>query len=720
MILLRTNLAFVLAIAYLSSFEAVHVWADDGASRFALSDSRADYVHWIELYDADSTLIDPTAENPRPYSTEMTCGRCHDYDSISHGWHFNAAEPGATIGRPGQPWIWNDPRTGTSLPLSYRRWEGTYDPDSLGLTRWSVAAKFGGYLPGGGVGSEASLKKTQTSEEDSDSVKPDEPAADASDDSAPQTDEASQEDSEEYKSEDRSAITGPMPVDCMLCHRGTASAYSPVEWSEQIESQNFAYAPTVAAALATIEGSMKSIKEPIDPNNAERQAELPKLKYDATRFRSDGKVFFDVVRKPRNESCYHCHTNVPTEQIGLSRWEHDTDFHVQAGMACADCHRNGIDHHIVRGYEGEQLPTGKSLPSLSCQGCHIGSNESTNAADDALVGRLGAPKPEHRGLPPLHFEKLSCTACHSGPQLSETPARWMNSITHQLGHKEHRVGDELPGIIGPVMLPIDQEFKVNASTGKYTPHKLTWPSFWGVIEDGKLRPLNPDQAFELTRKATKVRKDFREELATVKLSLKDREAILGEDRAKAKPEELTAEETAKLDAEIAKRAEIQAKQAVYAALDDIEKAIPNSRAVHVSGGVIRAKWNTINKFQIMDDASYANFMKPYAWAIGHDVRPARQSLGAKGCVECHSNNAPFFAAAVTPVATMDRIESESKSALELQGADFIRLSLWNQMFGGRTWFKYAAFVSIGLALFFVLGSAIGNFNSWLTMLRTRA
>ena len=29
-------------------------------------------------------------------------------------------------------------------------------------------------------------------------------------------------------------------------------------------------------------------------------------------------------------------------------------------------------------------------------------------------GRMGAPEPIHKGLPPVHLEKLSCTACHSG------------------------------------------------------------------------------------------------------------------------------------------------------------------------------------------------------------------------------------------------------------------------------------------------------------------
>ncbi len=46
-----------------------------------------------------------------------TCGRCHDYESISHGWHFNAFQPDSVDARQGEPWIWTDPKTGTNCPF---------------------------------------------------------------------------------------------------------------------------------------------------------------------------------------------------------------------------------------------------------------------------------------------------------------------------------------------------------------------------------------------------------------------------------------------------------------------------------------------------------------------------------------------------------------------------------------------------------------------------
>ena len=57
--------------------------------------------------------------------------------------------------------------------------------------------------------------------------------------------------------------------------------------------------------------------------------------------------------------------------------------------------------------------------------------------------------------------------------------------------------------------------------------------------------------------------------------------------------------------------------------------------------------------------------QPYLWPIAHDVRPATQALGAKGCQECHSTDAAVFFGKVavdSPLAservswTMNRFE----------------------------------------------------------------
>jgi hypothetical protein len=98
-------------------------------------------AHLIPLRDENDQPIIPTETDPLPYSARFTCGPCHDYTAIKNGWHFGAMTA-ARSGRPGEPWLEVDPKTGTVLPLSYRRWAGSYDPRDVGLTAWDFTMLF--------------------------------------------------------------------------------------------------------------------------------------------------------------------------------------------------------------------------------------------------------------------------------------------------------------------------------------------------------------------------------------------------------------------------------------------------------------------------------------------------------------------------------------------------------------------------------------------------
>ncbi len=651
-------------------------------SRFATSDNMSGYVHWIDLYDAQNTRIDPSSERPQPYSPAKTCGRCHDYEQIVHGWHFNSTLDGVEHGRPGQPWIWSDPRSGTHLPLSYRKWPGSFDPDALGLTRWQVAEKLGGFLPGGGPGSEESLAVALP------------PGSVA----------------ENAQAEDKRKVTGPLPVDCMMCHHARGSGYSPFAWTENIEDQNFAYAPTAAMGIAIIDGSLRRLKEDFDVNAEGAADKLPKVVYEQARFRGDGKVFFDLVRKPTNDACYYCHTNVSADIATGGRWLHDEDIHLRAGMQCADCHRNGLDHHTVRGFEGEQHPAGSAIASLSCVGCHMPGPSAGVASAEA--GRLGAPQPMHAGLPALHFDKLSCTACHSGPAASDSLGRQLNSIAHRLGSHEKRTGNEFPGIIAAVSLPVSPSgaHGVDAGAGKYTPHRLMWPSYWATIQDKRVKPLNPNEAYELVRRPLKVKREFTEDLAEVKLALSTRSELIGEERARLKPEEWTEEEQAKIAQAESEARRLQVAERIAAALEAIEAEYPNSQALWISGGAgfVRDGEQAIKSVDVdlLGDAG-----KPYAWPLAHNVRPARQALGVNGCVECHSQSSQFFGATIQPIGLLPDQVTTTLKAHELQQADMQRLETWNQMFVGRSLFKILGLIALGLTSLLTLSALAWNIGN---------
>ncbi len=451
-------------------------------SRFAATNSRSQYVHWIDLYDADDVKIDPEAEDARPYSPMYTCGRCHDYKAISHGYHFNAPFSGESEGRSGEPWIWTDTRTGTQIPLSYRDWPGTYNPRDLGISDREFVLKFGHHMPGGGAGAMAPAPaETSASEEK------EEPTTASTEGDSAESAAAPVED----KSAGRWKLSGELSIDCMICHSNDHT-FNAEAWWDQIGKENFAWASSVAIGLAQVEGEVAKLPDDFDPAAEDNDGkQLPKTTYTPLRVNAEKKIFFDVIRKPSNNACYYCHSTRAVGDGATPEWVHDEDVHLRAGMSCTDCHRNGIAHHTVRGYDGEQHPTGQLIETLSCRGCHLDEH-----SDEGIThgGRLGAPKPLHTGLPPLHLERLSCTACHSGPGPQESVPQVQTAMAHLLGLPSHHFGADLePGLTAPTFA---------RDEGVLYPHRMVWPAFWGKMVGENITPLHPEKVNDAVRRRT--------------------------------------------------------------------------------------------------------------------------------------------------------------------------------------------------------------------------
>ncbi len=703
-------------------------------SRFAATHSRSQYVHWIDLYDATDTKIDPSDPNAPPYSPVFTCGRCHDYEAIAHGYHFNAMQKPAPTSRAGEAWIWTDPRTGTQIPLSYRGWPGTYDPRGLGISAWDFVLKFGRHLPGGlvaGPAPEVSARDREGTEE---------PGADAATAGPPPSVPDNVPDNGRWK------LSGQLAVDCMICHSNDA-AYSPEAWWDQISKQNFAWAPAAALGIADIEGDVSKLPDDFDPAAA-KQAEpaapasdsdaqdesqdspdqqspaasegqegapaeadaagdaqeagssagahaadgptLPKTRYRALRMSADKKVFFDVVKTPADNACYYCHTTRFASADATVEWTHDEDVHLRAGMTCSDCHRNGIEHDTVRGFEGEKHSTNTSVATLSCRGCHMGDEDEVARV---VGGRLGAPKPLHRGLPTIHLELLSCTACHSGPQLDRDKQAFgvQTAMAHGLGLPSHALtADTEPGIVAPVILKSD---------GVLYPHRTVWPAFWGEMQGADVKPLSPQAVYDTLRTTLRVRGNstFTETLGKVTLKAEDKAAVLGEERAKVAPAELTADERDKL-AQLEKTKSVEAfREKLSAPLKKLKTLIqtPDAQPVYVSGGRVYRLGQDGETVEVLADQVAA--AQPYSWKLAHDVRPARWSTGASGgCYECHTLGSPFFDSQVTAVGPAPDGEPPSQRMAELAGLDRLRIDTWNLSFQGRAAFKWFGFASAGI------------------------
>jgi len=547
--------------------------------------SRAPSTHVIELIPWDvhpdtgefikgeriDPDIDPSEKVVLPFSTRLTCGGlCHSYNIISKGWHFNAGEPNVPCGRLGQPWIYFDSRTGTQILISYRPLPGTFKPGQIGLTDREFTLIFGRHMPGGGVAE----RKT--------------------------------EDPNEIL---RQYISGKLEINCLSCHnadpgqdQGSVSGYA-----VQVARGNFRWAPAASSGFASVSGSAQDMPETYDPfdpfmSNIPRRMQRvrPTITYSKTAFDHDKKVAFNIVRQVPAHRCYYCHSNLYLETENTEKWSADEDIHLTAGMTCVDCHRNGVDHNIIRGYEQESAVSENPLAATSsCRGCHLGEESSSSPVE----GRLGAPVPEHKGIPPIHFEKLTCTACHSGPWPGQKTYLAKTSRAHRLGTPNvNKSPVALPHIVSPVFAKqrgIIVAYLGRALVlegGKIAPHKLIWPAFWGTLKDRSVTPVDLED----------VQQTVGEVFAQIQLpSSGDWPSLT--------------------------------KEHIAEALASLQKTV-EGKAVYICGG----KLYSLDDSGKLCEQEGHQAAQPYLWPIAHDVRPAAQSLGVRRCEDCHSIDAPFF------------------------------------------------------------------------------
>ncbi len=555
------------------------------------TDSRSPYVHRITLYDHDGKAIRPDDMPALPYSPRTTCGKCHPYAEIRRGWHFNANDPNAFAGRPGEPWFLVDAKTGTAVPISARGWPGTIKPADAGLSDWDMVKRFGRHMPGGGFGEPRPAERSAggptplpTREGLGEGQSPRATDTRLAPIAADKTRHASAGPlgpalacgvriglpreglGEGRGSRPRWPVSGPLEIDCMICHSADQQ-HDPGEAARQIEKENFRWAATAALGLGVVRGEARKAPDDWDPyalpdpDFPERAG--PTLIYDKTRFDPDDRVLFQITRRVPNERCHFCHTTRLVGDGAPEPWHTDQDVHLAAGLLCVDCHRHGIDHAMTRGYEGESEHPARA--SRTCRGCHLG-DASSSEINTVLGGHLRAPHPNHDGLPPLHLEELTCTVCHSGPWPVEAVRRIQTAKAHQLGlPARERPADAAPTLVGPLFARPD--------------------------EDGPIAP----------------------------------------------------------------------------------------------------SWRL--------DAAEAS-ADSYRWPLAHDVRPAAQSLGARGCDDCHSLQGPVFFGRVS-LAGAGRM-------YELHGYDPALARVWALSFKARPAFKWFGFVCAALVLLVILRELLAS------------
>lgn len=715
-------------------------------------------AHRIPLKDQFDENIIPTEPYPLPYSTRYTCAPCHDYNVIQSGLHFNAAS-NVDPGRAGEPWFWVDPLTGTVLPLNYRNWEGRFYPEKIGLTKWDFTLLFGRHMTGGGV---------------------------------------SEPEWEDVDPSSRWEVSGKLEINCLGCHNASREQ-SHSEWAKQVLRENFRWAGVASSGFGEVYGMASrlpptwTIIDGPNPDDTE-YAVVPSVKYDPGDFDGKHNVFFDLLRRPDDGRCLTCHSVSPVSL--LSRYSYELDVHSAAGIKCADCHRNDIRHEMIRGYEAETQESGDPERYIfSCRGCHIGKKLSGKAAEK--TGRMGAPYPLHKGIPAVHFEKLNCTVCHSGPLPAKEPVRVRTSRANRLGiYGIAQWSTDFPQIVEAVY--------ARDKWGKLAPYRLMWPSYWGKSDNGDTLPFKPSEVIDVGENILNAETETAR-ILTALLAAPDLagEPVLiigshyykvnldaGLDVFPYEGESYSEEfwwglETEKgiepLIALFDPGAEEQNVEMevlienVLFALSQMENR-PGESEIHFGGYIfsiregylekredpnkntppylkfywrsgeeiqplipgfhIRAIAATVGKEQTLTEEQVALVLReligsdtdqnkgeqgkyfyvcggrmffleneelvseedpaaaPILWPLGHQVRPARQSLGINGCKDCHTENSSFFFASVRGMGPLVTDQVEERPGVAFMGLDAPYQRLFGLSFRVRPILKLLLFVSV--------------------------
>jgi len=560
------------------------------------------------LYDEEGNIIDPVNDinAEKPYSPKQTCGKCHDYEKITQGFHFQQGK--------------DETATGTFA----ERYQWVSNPGNYG-GNWCSPAPLYNYLS----------KKTNTSSKEMDMTSftfITNGCATCHPGGGPL--EFDREGFRYDKHMDSLKYTagginnfdgdyfqahwnrsGVIEADCNLCH---LPEYDYKGRNEHLAKFNFRWMATVGSGLALIEGS---VKDTIDV----------KVKYNLSKFGPDGKVSMHLVREPRNETCLNCHSKPQWKKRGASFTEF-TDVHIAKGLKCVDCHAAGsmASDTRIKGKEVHQFgkgddPSGYVRNDLD--------NTMRTCTDCHTTGYLNAPIAKHLWLPDLHLDKLACQSCHIPErkvksalvQVSDIynpgtkitpPAKYVWTFYDQNMNYWNHYG-ELTMFTAkdqPSDPFIPQYAKYKGQIFPVNAVHSAWP---GIYTEGK-KGLDQPKMKDIWGMWMAHRKDNSKYSELSKITDNNSDTI---------PDVNTPEE---IDAFI---------NSVTACLKDLGYDLQGKKVVWVNND--RMYLNGID-YKMLEKETWES--SPYAsvYKYSHDVFPANAGLGINGCTDCHSLKSDLF------------------------------------------------------------------------------
>lgn len=409
----------------------------------------------IFLRTASGAVIHPlTGENAaEPYSPAQTCGasKCHDYDAITQGYHFQMGARRLREGfDPARPWALSPGKYGGHAPgvLRLLAPKTATSASKMDATAWEWATAplpsgepCASCHPGGGP-----MERDRSGQRYDDALRKDPARSKAFD-------------GDYFQSAwDKSGV---LEADCLFCH---APSFDARIRAQQLRAQNLRWAATAAAGLGTVEGVI------FDERTQRLTGVTPRVSYNKRLFNEDGRVVLTIAGKPDDRNCLQCHAAPSLKKRGFT-W-HDPqnpDVHAQQGMRCVHCHGSGLDHNFATARDDPKRDRpGVTVPSKGCAGCHT-------------TGSHGASVPAHNAIPPSHLKKLACQTCHI-PAIRRSAAR-LHDLTRGDSHMDtldtERVGRA------------EEWYPAYTRVGdKLAPIRPIVALWWGNEEDdGRIHPL---------------------------------------------------------------------------------------------------------------------------------------------------------------------------------------------------------------------------------------
>ncbi|MGQ9820153.1 MAG: multiheme c-type cytochrome [Candidatus Kapaibacteriales bacterium] len=626
------------------------------------------------LYDENDSLIDPVhgINADKPFSPKNTCGKCHDYNLITQGYHFQQGKDETVSGILAEryQWVSHPGNYGgnwcSPAPLyNYLSKKDNQSAKEMDMTSFTFITNGCGTCHPGGGPLEYDRKGFRY-DKYMDSVKY-------------TAGGINNFDGDYFKAHwNRSGV---IEADCNICHQPD---YDFSGRSKNLLNWNFRWLATAGSKLAKVEGSVKDSVE-------------VKVEYDLSKFDKEGKVSMNLVREPRNENCLNCHAKPQWKKRGSS-FSPMTDVHIAKGLRCVDCHVAGsmATNPLIKGKEVHQIgkgddPSGWVRNDLD--------NTMRTCTDCHLTGYMNAPIAQHKWLPSYHLEKLSCQACHipvrktksALVQVSDVynpgtkikpPTKYLWTFYDQHMNYWNHYGElEMFGFKDqPSDYFYPQYTKYKGQIFPVNPVHSAWP---GIYTEGK-KGLDQPKMKDIYDMWMAYKKDHTKypQLAVIK-----------DDNNDSVPEVNRPEE---IDAFI---------NSVTAFLIDNGYDLDNKKVVWVNNDrmYLNGKEYKLLKKEYYESSPYASVYK-----YSHDVAPAKSALGVKGCTECHSFNSKLFYSNVVKYP----FGEDGKTVYEPQ---YVRLNMnpffvWISAFREQ-WVKSFLYPLFLLLLTIVLIAAFLDLNS---------